>query len=281
MSNILEAKVSLFKNVSQKVPVRSIPIINFLLLSDNKLDKKLFDIRNCEDKKKRSKMKQSLPCITTSGVFSERNSLGLISSSNLMAVDFDNCDVDYTKRKLSMSKYVSYAGLSCSGKGVFAIIPIIDHFHIKEHYDSFSEHINIQSDSSCTDICRLRFFSHDDDPYINENASVYTLKKICRTKEPSHRIYDNSRFHDLLRAIIASRVDVTNDRRDWVKIGYSIASEYGEGGRGYFHSISSFHPKYSDKETDWQYSSFLKSSKSSNIGVVFNIAKNYGILLNK
>jgi len=52
----------------------------------------------------------------------------------------------------------------------------------------------------------------------------------------------------------------------WLELGFAIAQEYGEGGRGYFHQISQQSPKYDAQKCDKQYSHCVKSDKS---GITF------------
>ena len=44
--------------------------------------------------------------------------------------------------------------------------------------------MGIVVDSSCSDICRLRFYSYDEHPYVNFDAEVYT-----RTLDKSSTIH--------------------------------------------------------------------------------------------
>ena len=51
-----------------------------------------------------------------------------------------------------------------------------------------------------------------------------------------------SRVEALIAALRASGADITADYNDWLKVGFALAGEFGEGGRGYFHDISSLYP---------------------------------------
>ena len=48
-----------------------------------------------------------------------------------------------------------------------------------------------------------------------------------------------TRVEALIAALRAAGVDITADYNDWLKVGFALAGEFGEGGRGYFHDISS------------------------------------------
>ena len=72
-----------------------------------------------------------------------------------------------------------YCGLSASGNGLFCIIPYADptnHKNVFEAIKNDFEEMGIIIDKSCGDICRLRFLSHDTQPYVNKHAEVYTSK---------------------------------------------------------------------------------------------------------
>ena len=70
-----------------------------------------------------------------------------------------------------------------------------------------------------------------------------------------------------------------SDYVDWLKIGGTLASIFGESGRSMYHSISRFYPHYTPDETDAQYSACIRNKPGYGSGMIFSIAKKYGILL--
>ena len=91
-----------------------------------------------------------------------------------------------------------------------------------------------------------------------------------------------SRVEALIAALRASGADITADYYDWLKVGFALAGEFGEGGRGYFHDISSLYPGYDQAESDSKYTECLKSdSGRTDISTLFYLAKNQGVTLQR
>lgn len=86
----------------------------------------------------------------------------------------------------------------------------------------------------------------------------------------------------LIFELKASRTDITSDYTKWLKVGFSLASEFGESGRHYFHDISSLYPGYSQSECNRKYDECLKSDKGrTGISTLFFLAEQQGITLHK
>jgi len=76
----------------------------------------------------------------------------------------------------------------------------------------------------------------------------------------------------------AKALDLTAEYSDWIKIGFAIASKYGEGGRSYFQALSQMNPKYNTQEVDRKYDNILRSnSDKTTISTLFWIAKQNGL----
>lgn len=282
MNNLLNVSVSLFRNCKDPVPLRNIRLIDFLTKSSPHLTKIVEIIRNTDDKDEIRELKSKLPAITVSGCFEYRKYNRVKSYSNILAIDIDNYDPQKAKEYLKTLPYVTYAGISVSGKGVFALIQISDPKNIGDHFDALKEELSIPLDSACRDVARLRYFSIDLNPYINENASVYIRKKN-RQSEPIKMTKinvcdsDDIKFEKILNEINKNAIDITTNRNEWVAIGLYISGRYGEIGRSYFHQISQYHPEYKRSEADHQYNSFLRMNSRISIGSLLKIAKDYGI----
>lgn len=91
-----------------------------------------------------------------------------------------------------------------------------------------------------------------------------------------------SRVEALIAELRASGRDITADYGDWLKVGFALASEFGEAGRSYFHDISSLYSGYSQEESDTKYSECLKSDNGrTDISTLFYLAKNQGVTLRR
>lgn len=90
----------------------------------------------------------------------------------------------------------------------------------------------------------------------------------------------SSRVEALIDALRSSHADITSDYNDWLKVGFALAGEFGESGRGYFHAISSLYPDYDQAESDTKYTECLKSDNGrTDISTLFYLAKNQGVTL--
>jgi hypothetical protein len=132
-------------------------------------------------------------------------------------------------------------------------------------------------------VCRLRIYSFDPEAYFNHNARLYTKIYVpCPKPNPVHYTPtegDNwEKVEELISEVALHKIDITGDYGDWVKIGAALANEFGPGGRGYFHSISQYYPKYEPAETDKLFNHCLQNNYSKvTISTLFYIADNYGI----
>ena len=91
-----------------------------------------------------------------------------------------------------------------------------------------------------------------------------------------------ARVEALISELKTSRTDITSDYTQWLKVGFSLASEFGESGRRYFHDISSLYSGYNQTECDRKYNECLKSDKGrTSISTLFFLAEQQGITLQK
>ena len=89
-----------------------------------------------------------------------------------------------------------------------------------------------------------------------------------------------SRVEALIAELRASGRDITADYGDWLKVGFALASEFGEAGRRYFHDISSIYSGYERQECDKKYDQCLKSDNGkTNIATLFYLAEQQGVRL--
>lgn len=176
--SVLNVDVSCYKNYYSTEPKN----INLLTWLSSQLYKAKVDyIRTIEDDDTRAKQKALLPAITPSGLFRERNNDGIYQHSGLMQIDIDYKDNTHLKnyneikQQLSNIQQVAYCGLSISGRGYWALIPIAYPNRYIEHFRYLQRRFRdegIVIDSACSDIARLRGYSYDPQPYFNHAASI-------------------------------------------------------------------------------------------------------------
>lgn len=287
--SIIDVKVSCFENCLSTIP-KEISLLNWI--QSNKYRAKVENLRSIQDEDLQKIIKASLPAITPSGLFSYRDTDHLIEHSGFLAFDIDkkdnkNISFNGLKEQISHIKSVAYCGLSVRGQGFWGLVPIPKSTP-EEHKQRFSALLkdfkifDINIDPSGSDICRLRIYSWDPDAYFNHNAECYVKILKPQPKNATRPALNDTRerVETIISQIKAGKIDITQDYKEgWLKIAASLANEFGESGRGYFHSISQFHAKYDANKTDAMFDNVLKHDYKITIGSFFKIASDYGIKL--
>ncbi|WP_397444836.1 BT4734/BF3469 family protein [Polaribacter sp. R77954] len=265
--------------------------INLLTwLSSKKYCSEVEKIRATKDENLKKNLKSKLPAITPSGLFSKRNSKSLITHSGFMQIDIDFKDNTHIKnygdlkQQISNIKEVAYCGLSVSGNGYWGLIPISEPTKHKQHFEALLlkfKYLGINIDKNCKDVARLRGYSYDNDAYFNHSAEKFNQVLKEEKKKPfsynhfvtNHSESTKNKVEKCINLIQSKRIDITASYDNWFSIGCSIANEFGETGRVYFHIISRINEKYSEKETDKQYSHCLKNTYNYSIATLYYYCK--------
>lgn len=286
-------EISIFKDVSDIEP-KPFHLEKWLFQTRKPFKDVLSNIenyRNTFDKK----LKESLPCCTISASFDKVRNLGNIKKkNNVICIDIDRftkskrrkcntcVDMQLVKEMFAEHPSTLYAGFSCSGDGVYAILRIFDSEKLDEYFEHFKEkfaRIGLNIDESCKDYTRLRFFSVDEDSYFNPNAKMYKIpeKKKEEKKSETQSVLDNrDKIEQLCQVIEKNVIDITSSYDDWIKIGAGLYNEFGDQGIEYFHRISKYHPDYSVKECERKFNQCRKMS-GIKLNTLFYIASSYGV----
>lgn len=291
IDSILNINISCFASVTSTTPVD----INLLSwLTSDKHRAKVEQIRSLQDETLQKTIKATLPAITPSGRFSRRDSEHLIEHSGFLAFDIDEKDnrhisnFNQLRSQLKNITSVAYCGLSVRGRGFWGLVPVpkstpAEH---KQRFGALSKdlkYFGINIDQSGSDVCRLRIYSFDADAYFNHNAVVYS--KILKPEPPKYSRAQYTDTRGRVETIIAklkdNHTDITESYDNWLHVGCSLANEFGEGGRAYFHTASMFHPLYSPRTTDYLFDQCLKHDyRQISIATFFHIASQFGITAN-
>jgi hypothetical protein len=289
ITSVLNRTVSGFASVKHTEP-KAVNLLQWL--QTDKYRPQVEAVRLATSKEERTRLKQGLPAVTVSGLFSERNQAGLVKHSGLLCLDIDRQDNGHIsnfgdlKTELAKIQNIAYIGLSVSGKGFYCIVPISQPDHHRRHFQALVEDFaafGIQVDQSGSDVCRLRFASFDSEPYFNHLATVYeklyTPPKVQRVQATQQMQPCKTPFEALLRKITETGTDITQGYKNWFEIGCSLASEFGESGRSYYHQLSQWHKDYKPTETDKQFNHCLRHRNGYTINTIFHQAKQSGIFL--
>lgn len=281
----LDKTISIYQNVTDNKGAKT--TLRTFLLSD-KYKAEIEELRTVEDKNERNRLKKRLPCITVSGIFEPiRATENLIEYSGLICIDIDGQDNRHIqnfanlKEQIARLDEVLYCGLSASGNGYFVIIPIQNPKQHREHFKAIQEDFNkwgIVIDANCKDVTRLRGYSYDPEPYINEDATIYSRVVSPTVKHTIRSGFDASdNVGKIVDVAVRNGINMCECYADWFAVGCAIASELGESGREYFHALSRQSGKYKQAECDIKYNDCLKTNRIS-ITILFQIAKDYGIM---
>ena len=105
--------------------------------------------------------------------------------NSLLCMDFPGPDeLDRIKEILRELPFVYYAGVSCGGSGVFAIIPI-DNADWRRHEDYFdavtelARTLGLNPARTGRNVTDLRYQSHDDNYILNRHCIRFSLERKC------------------------------------------------------------------------------------------------------
>lgn len=300
--SILNTTVSRFGSYMDTNP-KPVNLLQFI--TSDEFAGQINELRQFDDKAKRDAIKKNLPAITPSGQFTRRKEDGLIRHSGFIQVDidakdnpviFDGCETlaDYletlnmVKAELSKLKNIAFCGLSASGRGLWALIPIAHPERHKEHFNAIAadfERIGIIIDKAPSNVASLRGYSYDPAAYFNHNAETYTRLAApeknppASPRQPANHSYpagnEAEKVNFILSQIASSRADITGSYQAWFAIGCALAHEFGQAGRGYFHEVSQYHPEYDYHKADKQFTHCLKGAGYT-IATFYDIAAQHG-----
>lgn len=122
-----------------------------------------------------------------------------------------------------------------------------------------------------------KIFSPED--WINVRTKDIPTQQTISNMVNSTQSTDNyGRVDGIVDSLEHYSIDITNGYDNWLKIGFAIASEFGEEGRNLFHRVSKLNQEYNYSETDEQYTKCVNSKGSGiTIATFFQIAKDAGV----
>ena len=226
--SVLDKTISFFPSTTDTRKGISVNLIT--LLRSKKYETLINDLRAETDHGMQSKMKEKLPCYTVAGTFSRRCEEGLILPSGLAAVDLDSAedyDVIPLIHELKKIPYIAYAGLSCRGKRIFAIIPFLHPDKYIKQYErlikSF-EDIGLPMGDTCHKaISQPRYVSNNSDEtcFYNHTAKLYHLL-------PPEKIFYNIVKNNPLNN---NSLGIPDNAFKWCETQFQKSHSFDEGGR--------------------------------------------------
>jgi hypothetical protein len=246
--------------------------------------------------------KDSVPCVTLSGVFTHRDSKNLVNHSGLMQVDIDKVEnFELLFNKLCQDDYIYICFRSPGGKGIKSIVKINpspethkSQFKALEVY--FKSKFGIAIDSLCKDLARAMLLSYDPDIYCNPFSKVF--EEMYIEKAYGRKTHRGSQFvkeekvgyadesidviEKLIDALEEQQVDITSSYENWIKVGFALCTTFGERGREYYHRIGRMYTRYKPEETDRTFTQLLaKNNGRTKLGSILYLAKEAGVSIKR
>lgn len=280
--------ISIYNNVKQTETTETILLSAFLdAIQSGKWQDKVLKIRTITDKDLRRAEKINLPNVTVSGIFGKRIDNDCKLHSGFIAIDLDDLgnEVEGTRELLRHDPYIYSCFTSVSGTGLCLLLKIDTEKH-RESFEGIADYLikkyQIIVDPTGVNPSRTRFVSYDPDLFINEDALKFKkyLPKI-KARKITASVFVQSEFEEVVNKMMAANISCVEDYRDWRDIAFGLADQFGEGGRQYFHSLSSCSSKYEQSMCDRQYShAIARNGKQTNkitIATIYWFAKQAGI----
>jgi predicted P-loop ATPase len=281
--------ISIYKNIHDSKSRETIHLETFLqAIQSGKWEDQVNQVRVLKEHDERQSAKKNLPYVTISGIFNDGRSIaGLSAHSGFISMDLDNLnnEVEGTRQLLSNDPYVFACFTSVSGTGLCVLFKIDPDKH-KEAFEGIADYLIKQYqlivDPSGKDVSRPRYVSFD--PHLYHNESALKFKKYLpklKAKKIQATIFVQDEFERVIGEMANANVSCVEDYRDWRDIGFGLADQFGEGGRQYYHILSSASAKYQPEMCDRQYTHCLRGNgKAGNkitIATIYWYAKQAGI----
>lgn len=240
-----------------------------------------------EDTDLYKKIKNASMMVTPTGLFDsgKTKTKENLQPNGLVCIDIDTDLTKEQEHQLWNDQYTLIIHRSFGGDG-WCIFVRINPDKIHDAYDSISKYYydkyNVRTDLACKNSNRLRFLSFDPDIHVNPKAKLFNVKvekKDVAPKQVSY-IYTKSDFDNILDQIRDKAIDLCQeDYYRYIRIGLSLASEFGESGRDTFHFVCSYGSKYNQRATDRDFNGFIqnRNGDKTTIGTFYYYAKEAGI----
>lgn len=251
------------------------------------------DLRTLPDKKDRDALKRkTFDFVTFSGTFSNRREDGLIRHSGLICLDLDHigtaAQVESMKAKVAADDDIPVVltFTSPSGDGMKVIVkvdiqPPTDHkIAFQALADIFKQKYGLIVDPSGKDVCRACFLPYDPNAILRTGNRPALSFNRAASAEPMgvKTLTLVDKVESIIQLLEERHVDITDQYDDWLRTGLSLAHEFGEGGRIFFHRISAMSSKYSITECDKKFDNLLRTSTGEvGIGSLFHLAQMAGV----
>jgi virE domain protein len=218
------------------------------------------------------KAKEKVLSYTPSCVCKGKTAKEVEHVNNLIAIDLDEKDnkgitLEEMRKRVNSLPYVMYSSISVGGRGMYALIPILDKNKndFKGVFMALEEDfikLGLKLDSSCVNVNRERYMSFDDNEYWNTKCEIYdkkintptqahdTHKRVESSAKTTLTEKDKEKVDLMIEDIKANKIQLSKNHDDTLKIANAIANIWGEEGRTLLHLIRSQRSGYDEYKTD-------------------------------
>lgn len=251
------------------------------------IKQKMLEENNPELEKKYKRIKDAAQVVTPSGTIPNGmpKTAGNVKKNGLICLDIDEDLNENQIHSLSTDEYTKV--LHRSFTTGYCVWYEINPEKFDNAYESISKYLYntyyIKTDPSGKNVNRLRFCSYDPDIIYNTKVKKFPVKVKKKEKAIPNFLHTNESFDHILTQIKERSIDLCNeDYHNYMRIGMSIASEFGESGRHNYHEICRMGMKYKEKDTDRDYNGFVRATSNNSditIGTFYYLCKEAGIEL--
>lgn len=245
-----------------------------------------------EYKKAKEKVLSYTPsCVCASTTAKEVKEINPLIAIDLDAKDNEGVTLEEMRKRINSLPYVMYSSLSVGGRGMYALIPILDENKndfkgVFKALESDFKALGLILDSSCVNVNRERYMSYDDNEYWNTKCEIYDKKINIPTQVNTHpsKVGENAnkpltareynKVRDMVEDIKQNRLILTKNHTDTLMLANCIANVWGEEGRELLHIIRSQREGYDEYKTDCNYDYVLDNlDDNERYGLGFLISK--------
>jgi len=167
-------KISIYKDIFDKTSTYTITVENALKRIKNGHSKtRIIDIRNEPNEERQSNLKDHLPSVTFSGIFSSRFDENIVTHSGLICLDFDHIDIPSYLEKMRNWEYCYAAWISPRNNGIKVLVKISDGKKHREHFEALRK-VYPEIDLKCKNESRVCYESYDPNLFIHEESKTFT-----------------------------------------------------------------------------------------------------------
>ena len=173
-----------------------------------------------------AELKERLPGIMFSGLFSKRSAKGLKAKSGLICADLDKVEnIEAVRVKIQRDPHTLAVFVSPSGTGLKVLLRIDPE---REHLESFTateryflKTFEVKIDPFCKDVCRLCFVSYDPKLFLNLEAKKLNYEEMAEVSMPEN--FGGRTRQDVTDLL--TKIEPRPDYPTWIKIISAVYSE--------------------------------------------------------